>query len=51
MLCNDILMDNRMMPEAGIPLPLRWQGDGCRDSKLAPAGECFYDSNKQVLIH
>jgi hypothetical protein len=50
MLCNDILMDIQFSRAAGIPLSLACHGVDREHATLARVGDCFYDSNKQMLI-
>jgi hypothetical protein len=50
MLCNDILMDIPSPCAAGIPLSLACHGVDREGAALAHDDDCFYDSNKQMLI-
>jgi hypothetical protein len=50
MLCNDILMDIPSPCAAGIPLSLNCHGVASERAALARVEDCFYDSNKPMLI-
>jgi hypothetical protein len=50
MLCNDILMDIPSPCAAGIPLSLACHGMDLEGAALARVDDCFYDSNKRLLI-
>jgi hypothetical protein len=50
MLCHDSLMDIPFPCVAGIPLSLACHGVNRDGAALARVDDCFYDSNKQMLI-